>query len=178
MSTAAVIARISRSSTSLPFLGSLALPVPDCSFYTVTTYVRCYAPWYKSVIQLSVGLYGIHYRGPVPLGSVHVYPVETSTSLYNLYTYIVHVLFSLPYLPLPCTPHLFLALSLSLSLSLSHTHTHTHTHTLSISEIIISMIMFWYLMSTMEATDSRSGRMSVGPNTTPRLLAFMRLRSE
>ena len=85
MSTAAVVARISRSSTSLPFLGSLALPVPDCSFYTVTTYVRCYAPWYKSVIQLGVGLYGIHYLGPAALGSV--YPVETSTSLYNLYIY-------------------------------------------------------------------------------------------
>ena len=88
MSIAAVVARISRSSTSLPFFCSLALalPVPDCTFYTVTityVYVRCYDPWYKSVIQLGVGLYGIHNLGPAALGSV--YPVETSTSLYNLY---------------------------------------------------------------------------------------------
>ena len=64
-------------------VSSLALPVPDCSFYTVATYVRCYAPWYKPVIQLGVGLYGIHNLGPAALGSV--YPIETSTSLYNLY---------------------------------------------------------------------------------------------
>ena len=76
-------ADLAKLPTSLPFLGSLALPVPDCSFYTVTTYMRCYAPWYKSVIQLGVGLYGIHNLGPAALGSV--YPVETSTSLYNLY---------------------------------------------------------------------------------------------
>ena len=63
-------------------VSSLALPVPDCSFYTVSTYVRCYGPWYKSVIQLGVGLYGIHNLGPAALGCV--YPVETSTSLYNL----------------------------------------------------------------------------------------------
>ena len=30
-------------------------------------------------------------------------------------------------------------------------------------------------MSTMVATVSTSGRISVGPNTTPRLLAFIRL---
>ena len=41
-------------------VSSLALPVPDCSFYTVATYVRCYAPWYKSVIQLGVGLYTVY----------------------------------------------------------------------------------------------------------------------
>ena len=65
-------------------VSSLALPVRDCSFYTVTTYMRCYAPWYKSVIQLGVGFYGIH-NLPAALGCV--YPrVETSTSLYNLYT--------------------------------------------------------------------------------------------
>ena len=64
-------------------VSSPALPVPDCSFYTVATYVRCYAPWYKSVIQLGVGLYSIHDLGPVALGCV--YPVETSTLLYNLY---------------------------------------------------------------------------------------------
>ena len=56
-------------------VSSLALPEPDCSFYTVVTYVRCYALCYKSVIQLGVGLYGIH----------GVYPIETSTLLYNLY---------------------------------------------------------------------------------------------
>ena len=50
------------------------------AFYT---YALCYAPWYKSVIQLGFGLYGIHNLVPVALGSV--YPVETSTSLYNLY---------------------------------------------------------------------------------------------
>ena len=87
MSIAAVVAPISRNSTSLPFLSSLVLPVPDCSFYTVTTYVRCYAPWYKSVIQFGVGLYGIHNLGPAALGSV--YPVETSTSLYNLYLFFI-----------------------------------------------------------------------------------------
>ena len=43
---------------------------------------HCYAPWYKSVIQLGFGLYGIHNLVPAALGSV--YPVETSTS-YNLY---------------------------------------------------------------------------------------------
>ena len=48
--------------------------------------MRCYAPWYKSVIQLSFGLYTIHNLGvPAALGCV--YPVETSTSLYNLYLY-------------------------------------------------------------------------------------------
>ena len=83
MSIAAVVALISRSSTSLPsVLWHCPCPI-QCSFYTVTTYVRCYAPWYKSVIQLGVGLYGIHNLGPAALGSV--YPVETSTSLYNLY---------------------------------------------------------------------------------------------
>ena len=87
MSTAAVIVLISRSSTPLPFLGSLARPCLITLFYTVTTYVRCYAPWYKSVIQLGVGLYGIHNLGPAALGSV--YPVETSTSLYNLYLFTV-----------------------------------------------------------------------------------------
>ena len=51
--------------------------------YTATTQARCYAPWYKSVIQLGFGLYGIHNLVPVALG--RVYPVETSTSLYNLY---------------------------------------------------------------------------------------------
>ena len=66
-------------------ISSLALPVLDCSFYTVTTYVRCYAPWYKSVIQLGVGLYGIHNLVPAALGSE--YPVETSTLLCNLYIY-------------------------------------------------------------------------------------------
>ena len=89
MSIAAVVARISRSSTCLPFLSCRFsvgyLPVPDCSFYTVTTCARCYAPRYKSVIQLDVGLFGIHNLGPAALGSV--YPVETSTSLYNLYVY-------------------------------------------------------------------------------------------
>ena len=39
--------------------------------------------WYKSVIQLGFGLYGIHNLVPAALG--RVYPVETSTSLYNLY---------------------------------------------------------------------------------------------
>ena len=51
--------------------------------HSVTTCARCYAPWYKLVIQLGVGLYGIHNLGPMALGSV--YPVETSTLLYNLY---------------------------------------------------------------------------------------------
>ena len=51
--------------------------------YPTTKFVRCYAPWYKSVLQLGFGLYGIHNLVPVALGSV--YPVETSTSLYNIY---------------------------------------------------------------------------------------------
>ena len=51
--------------------------------HSVTTCARCYATWYKSVIQFGVGLYGIHNLGPTTLG--RVYPVETSTSLYNLY---------------------------------------------------------------------------------------------
>ena len=42
-----------------------------------------HAPWDKSVIQLSFGLYGIHNLMLAALGCV--YPVETSTSLYNLY---------------------------------------------------------------------------------------------
>ena len=37
----------------------------------------------KSVIQLGFGFYGIHNLVPAALG--RVYPVETSTSLYNLY---------------------------------------------------------------------------------------------
>ena len=78
MSIAAVGARIPSRFSVLS-----SLPVPDCSFYTVTTCARCYAPWYKSVIQLGIGLYGIHNLGAVALGSV--YPVETSTLLYNLY---------------------------------------------------------------------------------------------
>ena len=44
---------------------------------------RVAMPCYKSVIQLGVGLYGIHNLGPTALGGV--YPVETSTSLYKLY---------------------------------------------------------------------------------------------
>ena len=59
--------------------------MPGRCFYSVTTCARCYAPWYKSVIQLGVGLYGIHNLGPTALSSV--YPVETSTSLYNLYVF-------------------------------------------------------------------------------------------
>ena len=51
--------------------------------YPATTCTRCYAPWYKSVIQLGVGPYGIHNLGPAALSCV--YPIETSTSLYNLY---------------------------------------------------------------------------------------------
>ena len=62
---------------------SVLCPCPDCSFYTITTCTRCYASQYKLVIQLSVSLFGIHNLGPAALGSV--YPVETSTSLYNLY---------------------------------------------------------------------------------------------
>ena len=50
--------------------------------------------------------------------------------------------------------------------------------TFSTSSTISSTMMFWYLMLTMDATDSLSGRMRVGPHTTPRLLAFIRLRSE
>ena len=55
----------------------------------------------------------------------------------------------------------------------------THTHnTFSISAIIASATKFWYLMSTMVATVSLSGRMRVGPNTTPKLLAFIKFLSE
>ena len=50
--------------------------------------------------------------------------------------------------------------------------------TLSISTIMSSTMMFWYLRSTMAATVSLSGLIRVGPNTTPRLLAFIRLAFE
>ena len=50
--------------------------------------------------------------------------------------------------------------------------------TASISSIMISTMMFWYLMLTMVATVSLSGLMRVGPKTTPRLLAFIKFRSE
>ena len=98
--------------SSLPFLCSLAL-VPDCSFYTVTTYVRCYAPWYKSVIQLGVGLYGIHNLGPAALGSV--YPVETSTSLYNLYKLTNTTVF-------PISNETWITRTFKMAITSEHTH--------------------------------------------------------
>ena len=52
-------------------------------------------PWYKSVIQLGVGLYGIHNLGPTALGSV--YPVQTSTSLYNLYLKFANNIYGISY---------------------------------------------------------------------------------
>ena len=77
-------------------------------------------------------------------------------------------------------------------------HHHCHTHcmidsykffclhhetvrfrlTSSTLSTMTSTMMFWYLMSTMVATDSRSGRMRVGPKHTPMLLAFIRLTSD
>ena len=67
---------------------------------------RCYDPLYKSVIQLGVRLYGIHNHGPTALCSV--YPVETSTSLYNLYitqriTKVQNRHFSIIYLEATCS---------------------------------------------------------------------------
>ena len=59
MSIAAVVTRILRSPSRFSVLGSL--PVTDCSFYTVTTCERCYAPWYKSGIHIYLFVYLFNY---------------------------------------------------------------------------------------------------------------------
>ena len=57
------------------------------AFYTLLLRKRVAMPPGTSwlYIQLSVDPYGIHNLGPAALGCV--YPVETSTSLYNLYIF-------------------------------------------------------------------------------------------
>ena len=40
-------------------------------FCIVTTYIHCYSPWYKLVIQSGVSLCSIHNLGPAVLGSVY-----------------------------------------------------------------------------------------------------------
>lgn len=54
-------------------------------------YHGCTNGTYKLVLQLGVGLYGRHKLGSVAFSSV--YPIETSTSLYNQYIFSTQLLF-------------------------------------------------------------------------------------
>ena len=93
-------------------------------------YTHCYAPWYKSVIQLGFSLYGIHNLVPAALGCV--YPIEASTSLYNLYTYNTYH-FLLTHTPSP--------------------HTHSHTHTLSPHPLFTRGMMVGIICSQTTLSD-------------------------
>ena len=56
---------------------------PNCPLFIPCYYVSALLCPMVQVGQLGVSPYSIHNLGPVALGGV--YPIETSTSLYNLY---------------------------------------------------------------------------------------------
>ena len=92
----AVAGKVSRSSVSVTFQRAFWYYKLCKPMINGSRFIPCYykhallCPWYKSVLQLSFGLYGIHNLVTVALGIL--YPVETSTTYTCTYPSILRVL--------------------------------------------------------------------------------------